>query len=50
SSGLGGAYVKDLYIGEITDVIKKDEDLTKHIEVEPAVDFKKLYKVFIISD
>lgn len=50
SSGLGGIYVKDLYIGEITDVIKKDEDLTKHIEIESAVDFKKLYKVFIISN
>lgn len=50
SSGLGGIYMKDLYIGEITDVIKKDESLTKQIEIEPAVDFKKLYKVFIITD
>ena len=50
SSGLGGVYVKDLYIGEITEVIKKDEDLMKYIEIEPAVDFKKIYKVFIISD
>ncbi|MCF6465377.1 rod shape-determining protein MreC [Clostridium sp. Cult2] len=50
SSGLGGIYMKDLYIGEITDVMKKDEDLTKQIEIEPAIDFKKLYKVFIISN
>ena len=50
SSGLGGIYVKDLYIGEIIDVIKKDEDLTKQIEIESIVDFKKLYKVFIISN
>ncbi|SDX45547.1 rod shape-determining protein MreC [Tepidimicrobium xylanilyticum] len=48
SSGLGGIYVKDLYIGEITDVIKRDEDLTKNIEIEPAVDFKKIYKVYVI--
>ena len=48
SSGLGGIYLKDLYIGEITDVTIRDEDLTKNIEIEPAVDFKKLYKVFII--
>lgn len=50
SSGLGGIYVNDLYIGEITNVIKEDEDLAKKIEVKPAVDFKKIYKVFIIID
>ncbi len=50
TSGLGGKYVKDLYIGEITDVVKKDEDLMKSIYIEPAIDFKKLYKVFIISN
>lgn len=50
TSGLGGIFVKDLYIGEITDVIKKDEKLMKSIEIEPAVDFRKLYRVFIISN
>ena len=50
TSGLGGMFVKDLYIGEIKDVVKKDEDLMKNIYIEPSVDFKKLYKVFIISD
>ena len=50
TSGLGGIFMKDLYIGEITDVVKKDEDLMKHIYIEPAVDFKKLYRVFIISN
>ncbi|MCF6460591.1 rod shape-determining protein MreC [Clostridium sp. Cult3] len=50
TSGLGGIFVKDLYIGEIKDVVKKDEDLMKNIYIEPSVDFKKLYKVFIISD
>ena len=50
SSGLGGVYLPDLYMGEITDVIKEDEDLTKKIKVKPAVDFKKLYKVYVILD
>lgn len=50
SSGLGGVYLEDLYIGEITNVIKKDEDLEKRIEVKPAVDFKKIYKVYVILD
>lgn len=50
TSGLGGKYVKNIYIGEITDVVKKDEDLMKSIYIEPAIDFKKLHKVFIISN
>lgn len=50
TSGLGGIFQKDIYIGEITDVIKKDEDLMKRIEIEPAVNFKGISKVFIISD
>ncbi|SHH67575.1 rod shape-determining protein MreC [Sporanaerobacter acetigenes] len=50
TSGLGGVFVKDLYIGEINDVVKKDEDLMKQISITPAVDFKKIYKVYIISN
>jgi rod shape-determining protein MreC len=50
TSGLGGIFIKDLYLGEITDVVKKDENLMKNIYIEPAVNFKKLYKVFIISN
>lgn len=50
TSGLGGIFVKDIYIGKVTEVIKKDENLMKNIEIEPSIDFKKLYKVFIISN
>ena len=50
TSGLGGIFVKDLYIGEIIDVVKQDEKLMKNIYIEPAIDFKKLYRVFIISE
>lgn len=50
TSGLGGAYVKDIYIGEVEEVISGDEDLTKRIYVKPAINFKKLYKVYIISN
>lgn len=50
TSGLGGAFVKDIYIGEVESVISDDKELTKSIEINPAVDFKKLYKVFVISD
>jgi len=50
TSGLGGAFVKDIYIGEVESVISDDKELTKSIEINPAVDFKKIYKVFVISD
>lgn len=50
TSGLGEGYVKDLYIGEIIEVVKKDEDLMKKVVVEPAVDFKKLYRVYVITN
>ncbi len=50
SSGLGGVFKKDLYLGEVTKVIKKDEDMMKTIYIEPAINFKKLHRVFVVSD
>ncbi|MGJ0846059.1 rod shape-determining protein MreC [Tissierella praeacuta] len=50
TSGLGGVFIKDIYIGEVDEVISDDEDLMKKIKVKPAMNFKKLYKVFVISD
>lgn len=50
TSGLGGSFVKDIYIGEVDEVISDEEDLMKKIQVKPAINFKKLYRVFVISD
>ncbi|MFA7534267.1 MAG: rod shape-determining protein MreC, partial [Tissierellaceae bacterium] len=50
TAGLGGAYLKDIYIGEIESVLSDEEDLMKTIQIKAAVDFKKLHKVFIISN
>lgn len=50
TSGLGGAFVSNLYIGEVNDVIDDDYDMLKMIKVNPAINFKKLYKVYIISN
>lgn len=50
TSGLGGAFINDLYIGEVDGVISDDEDLMKKIELKPAINFKKLYKVYVISN
>lgn len=49
TSGLGGIVVEGLYIGEITEVSKESDDLIKNIKIKPAVDFKKIYKVFVIT-
>ena len=48
TSGLGGVYTDGVYIGEVTEIRTSQEELTKTIVVEPAVDFKKLYNVFVI--
>ncbi|QXM05756.1 rod shape-determining protein MreC [Crassaminicella indica] len=47
TSGLS-MYEKGILIGEIKEVIKKEDELLKTIVVEPVVNFKKLDKVFII--
>ncbi|MCT4618577.1 MAG: rod shape-determining protein MreC [Marinisporobacter sp.] len=47
TSGLS-MYEKGILIGEIREVIKKEDELLKNIVVEPAVNFKKLDKVFVI--
>lgn len=50
TSGLGGIFKKDIYIGEVSEVIEQEDELIKKILVKPSVDFKKIYKVFIIAD
>lgn len=50
TSGLGGIFKKDIYIGEVEDVIELEEELMKKVVVKPAVNFKKLYKVLVILD
>lgn len=48
TSGLGGIFIKGLYIGEISEVTKNSDDLLINIEVKPAVNFNKLQDVFVI--
>lgn len=48
TSGLGGVFIKGLYIGEISEVTKNSDDLLVNIEVKPAVNFNKLQNVFVI--
>lgn len=50
TSGLGQGYREDLYIGEVEEVVQLEEELMKRIVVKPAIDFKKIYKVFAIIE
>ncbi len=49
TSGLGGKFIKDLYIGEVKEVINENEDMVKTIKVNPAVDFKKIYTLYVLA-
>jgi len=49
TSGLGEVYQKDIFIGEVSDIIDNQEELTKKIIIKPAVNFKKLYNVYVIK-
>lgn len=48
TSGLGETYIKDIYIGEVIEVISDEEELIKKLVIKPAIDFKKIYKVYVI--
>jgi rod shape-determining protein MreC len=49
TSGLGEVYKKDIFIGEVIDIINYQEELSKKIVINPAVNFKKLYNVYVIK-
>ena len=49
TSGLGGAFPKDLYIGEVSKVTKKSESLLMDVEITSDIDFNKLKSVFILK-
>ena len=50
TSGLGGSYLKDIYIGEVSHVYSDENELTKTITISPAINFKKIYKIFVIQE
>lgn len=50
TSGLGGVFQRDLYIGQVREVIEVEDQLTKHIVVTPAIDFMKIQDVLVIRE
>src|SRR5690606_26582635 len=49
TSGLGGIFPSELYIGEVMDVVPDDYGLTKTAYVKPAADFYEIDHVIIIE-
>ncbi len=50
TSGLGGTFIKDIYIGEVSHVYSDEDELTKRITISPGINFKKLYRVYAIKE
>lgn len=49
TSGIGQIYLPDLYIGKINEVIKTTDASSQRIVIDPAVDFTKLHKIFVLK-
>lgn len=49
TSGIGEIYLPDLYIGKVNEIISTTDASTQKIVISPAVDFTKLYKVFVLK-
>lgn len=49
TSGLGGIFPRDIYIGKVDKVTKKSESLLLEVQIKPAVNFNKLRDIYIIK-
>lgn len=50
TSGIGGIFPKDLYIGEVVEMKSSVNNLEKLVYVKSPVDFSKLYRVFVLKN
>jgi rod shape-determining protein MreC len=50
TSGLGGNYMPDILVGQVTGVRKRDYDLFQQASVQPVVDFNNLSIVLVITN
>lgn len=50
TSGIGGVYPHDLYIGEVTEIKDSENNLEKVVSVKSPVDFTRLYRVFVLRN
>ena len=49
TSGRGGVFPGNLYIGEVTEVKSSDNNLEKKVSVKSPVDFTTLFRVFVLK-
>lgn len=49
STGVSGVYKEGIYIGEVTKVVRNKGDLKVSVEVDPSINFSKIYDIFIIT-
>ncbi|NLA08087.1 MAG: rod shape-determining protein MreC [Parcubacteria group bacterium] len=50
TSGLDNKFPKNLYIGDVSQVDKIEGKIFQDIKIEPALDWTKLYQVFVITN
>ncbi len=49
TSGIGEIYIPDLYIGNVKEVVPTTDASTQRIIIEPAVEFTKLSRVYVLK-
>ena len=49
SSGIGGIFPKNLYIGSVVEVKQKNANLFKSIKIQPRIDISKIEHVLVIK-
>ncbi|MCI5839745.1 MAG: rod shape-determining protein MreC [Peptoniphilaceae bacterium] len=50
TSGIGGVYPRNYYIGKVESVDISDDGIDKNITVSSKVDFSHLYRLFVLKD
>ncbi len=48
TSGLNDEIPKGLIVGQVAEVVKKENEIWQQVTIQPAVDFKKIEQVFIL--
>lgn len=49
TSGIGEIYIPDIYIGKVTEIVPTTDASTQRIVINPAVEFTKLNRVYVLK-
>ena len=50
TSGLGGVYPKGLMVGKIKEIHSENQGVSQYADIEPAVNFDKIFEVMVITN